>query len=251
MTRLAEGSSVHFTILATPRSGSNMLCGLLNTHSDCVCHHELFNPKGVRLALHLRNPEPNLAGLPDRQAKPLAFMQAVMERWPGLHATGMKMTGIQDRHAFAHILATVTMRKILLKRCNTLRELVSHKIAEQLNQWEVYDGDMLVHHRPRVTVEVDELERRARVNQQHYQSIVKRLQADRQEYLEVSYERLLGNDRHTTIAGVLDFLELSPSDDLELVSVRQNPQPLNELLENYDQLRHRLSDTVYHWQLDE
>ena len=32
-----------------------MLCTLLGSHEDVLCHHELFNPRGVFYALELRD----------------------------------------------------------------------------------------------------------------------------------------------------------------------------------------------------
>ena len=39
-------STTRFVILAAPRSGSNLLCTLLNSHPEILCHHEVFNPVG-------------------------------------------------------------------------------------------------------------------------------------------------------------------------------------------------------------
>ena len=38
--------STRFVILAAPRSGSNLLCTLLDSHPEILCHHEVFNPVG-------------------------------------------------------------------------------------------------------------------------------------------------------------------------------------------------------------
>ena len=46
-----------FVILAVPRTGSNLLCTLLNSHPEILCHHEVFNPQGIFTALTHRHQE--------------------------------------------------------------------------------------------------------------------------------------------------------------------------------------------------
>jgi hypothetical protein len=36
-----------FCIITQPRTGSNHLCGLLNSHPEIVCHYELFNRRRI------------------------------------------------------------------------------------------------------------------------------------------------------------------------------------------------------------
>ena len=46
--------AVRFVVVAVRRAGSNMLCTLLDSHPAILCHHELFNPRGIFYALGLR-----------------------------------------------------------------------------------------------------------------------------------------------------------------------------------------------------
>ena len=41
-----------------------MLCTLLGSHPDVLCHHELFNPTGVYYALELRDTPFDLGTIP-------------------------------------------------------------------------------------------------------------------------------------------------------------------------------------------
>jgi LPS sulfotransferase NodH len=64
-----------FVILAAPRTGSNWLCSLLNSHPDVLCHHELFNPSGVFYALGHRDGALDLGTPEERDRRPLAFLE--------------------------------------------------------------------------------------------------------------------------------------------------------------------------------
>ena len=51
-----------------------MLCTLLGSHRDVLCHHELFNPDGAFYALELRDGSFDLGGIGERDRDPLAFL---------------------------------------------------------------------------------------------------------------------------------------------------------------------------------
>lgn len=58
------GTPTRFVILAASRTGSNMLCAILDWHPAVLCHHELFNPTGIYYALPLRDGDFSLGTLP-------------------------------------------------------------------------------------------------------------------------------------------------------------------------------------------
>ncbi|MCA9265021.1 MAG: sulfotransferase, partial [Planctomycetales bacterium] len=66
-----------FVILAVPRTGSNLLCTLLNSHPEILCHHEVFNPQGIFLALTQRDRPHSLPSLDERNRDPLRFLDEV------------------------------------------------------------------------------------------------------------------------------------------------------------------------------
>ena len=66
-----------FVILAAPRTGSNLLCTLLNSHPQVLCHHEVFNPGGVFTALDYHGDGLHVDALAQRDADPLAFLDRV------------------------------------------------------------------------------------------------------------------------------------------------------------------------------
>jgi hypothetical protein len=67
----ASAAAVRFVIVAARRTGSNLLCTLVGSHADVLCHHELFNPGGIYYALPLRNGGFSLGTIEERDADPL------------------------------------------------------------------------------------------------------------------------------------------------------------------------------------
>ena len=46
----AARTHTRFVILAAPRTGSNLLCTLLDAHSRILCHHEILNRAALEAA---------------------------------------------------------------------------------------------------------------------------------------------------------------------------------------------------------
>src|SRR6202051_4647549 len=92
-----------FVILAAPRSGSNMLCTMLDSHPSILCHHEIFNPKGIRLALRLRDTDFALGTVAQREQDPRRFLEQVWTTRLGYPCVGFKFTHRQNELIFRHL----------------------------------------------------------------------------------------------------------------------------------------------------
>jgi LPS sulfotransferase NodH len=233
---------VRFVILAAPRTGSNWLCTLLDSHPEILCHHEIFNPDGIHCALSQRGGRLDLGTVQDRERDPMGVLQRVWEEGLGFAAVGFKMTRGQDARVLEHVLADPGVRKIILKRRNRIRTFVSERIAETTGEWESYpdryeDRD-LGKGRVRVRVEVTDLDRHRALNEQYYDGICRSLAASGQPFLELRYERL-GFDQERR--RVLGFLGVSSDPTgLKAGTRKQNAAALPELIANFDELRARL-----------
>ena len=64
-------AAARFVILAAPRSGSNQLCTLLNSHPEILCHHEVYNPSAIFYALEYRGGSLDLGTIDDRDRRRL------------------------------------------------------------------------------------------------------------------------------------------------------------------------------------
>ena len=237
-----------FIVLSARRSGSNMLCTILGAHPAVVCHHELFNPRGVFVALEHRGEAEPFGGVAARERDPYAFLETMWNA-PGAHAcVGFKITPQQmPLDVFDALLADRGVGKIVLRRDNVVRAFVSERIAECVDQWEVYDTAALAHDKPRVHVAPDDLKRYARAVDAYYAEIARRLRD--QEWLDLRYESLAGIDAQNR---AFDFLGVARvTAPIAARSVRQNPEPLATLIDNHaelaDALRgHSLAEALRH-----
>lgn len=227
-----------FVILAARRSGSNLLCSLLGSHPAVRCHHELFNPSGIFTSLEERSDATSPERIAARDRDPLDFLGRMWRDARGAQAVGFKMTPDQAPEVLAHVLADTGIAKIVLRRQNALRRLVSERIADATGRWEAYDdAPPLV--RPRVHVDADELAAHAARVEAFHAGIDAALLRSDQVALSLRYEYLFDVDEQ---ARLLAFLGLSPH-PLRTRSVHQNPEPLDRLIENAPALRRALAGT--------
>src|SRR6516164_8567844 len=104
--RLSDNShaTTRFVILAAPRTGSNMLCTLLHSHPEILCHHEVFNPNGIFYALGYRNGEIDLGTIDERDRSPIEFLARLWQHPIGFNCFGFKMTRGQDERVLQTVL---------------------------------------------------------------------------------------------------------------------------------------------------
>jgi LPS sulfotransferase NodH len=233
------GGATRFVILAAPRTGSNMLCSLLNSHADILCHHELFNPSGIYYALGYRDGSLDLGSIEQRDRQPVEFLDRIWQHPLGFSSVGFKMTRGQDERVLQAVLEDRRVRKILLRRSNVVRTYVSELIANQTGRWEVYDQAELPAEPSRVRVDLHDLQRHLTLNNEFYARLEEVLGSTCQEYFSTCYEHLSLNGEHRQL---LRFLEVSPNEiNLTPRSVRQNPEPLSRLIANYHEVESVLS----------
>jgi LPS sulfotransferase NodH len=233
----SQAGTTCFVILAAPRTGSNWLCSLLNSHPGILCHHEVFNPNGIFYALDCRDGALDLGTIEERNRRPLEFLNRIWQNPRGSDCVGFKMTRGQDERVLQAVLSDRSVRKIVLRRRNVLRTYVSEKIAEQTGRWEVYDSSELKKKPSRVRIEIEDLRDHMRVNDAFYDRLEQNLCLSGQTFLGVCYEQLFAIDAHSRL---LKFLDVSPS-NLAAKSVRQNPGDLTQLISNYHELESTLA----------
>lgn len=229
---------MRFVVVAARRTGSNLLCTLLDSHPAILCHHELFNPRGIFTALSLREGVPAPGSIEGRDQDPIAFLDGIWREPRGHTCVGFKMTHGQAEPILEHVLGDRGVRKIVLRRRNRVKTWVSERVAEQLDQWEVYDEAELAPARPRLEIDVRDLREHVARNEAFYRRVEESLERSGQDFLRVGYEDLGSPARH---ARLLDFLEVPPTDArLEPRSVKQNPRDLRDVLANFDELAEAL-----------
>ena len=230
-----------FVILAAPRTGSNLLCTLLNSHPQVLCHHEVFNPQGVFTAHDYDGDRLNVSSLRDRDDDPIGFLDLVWQTAGDGQCVGFKWTRGQDRDVLKHVLEDSAVKKLVLRRRNRVKTYVSEKIAQKTHQWEVYSSDDLLLPRPRIHVDAAQLVEHTAMNQRFYAEVMAVLDESCQPYRELDYETLFDRDVQIQI---FEFLEVaSPETPPIAGSVKQNPNDLRHTIENFAELSTRLSDS--------
>ena len=229
-----------FVILATPRCGSNWLCSLLDSHPEILCHHELFNPEGIHLALSQRQGDLNLGDTRQRDLAPLKLLARAWQEDLGHKAVGFKLNRGQSALIQSKVLRDPGIRKIVIRRENRIRSYVSECIAEASGEWESYQGLKISAVSRPIAVDPGALLRHAAANRAYYDSIGAELARTGQEAFAVSYERLAEPEVRRAL---LCFLEVLPDIALRSGTRRQNPAPLRDLISNFDELALALGDT--------
>jgi len=235
---LSNQTITRFVILAAPRSGSNMLCSMLNSHHSVLCHHELYNPADIFYALQLRNSDFKLAdNMQQRDRQPLSFLARVWRSNQSTPCVGFKMTHKQNPQVFEALLADTGVKKIVLRRNNAVKVHVSKLLAEQNGIWEDY-GLSAPAERNQVAVNLLNLQKDMAYNQAFYQEITTGLNQSKQNHIVVEYEKLTTQDTQTTI---LDFLRLQHQ-TLTTSSRKQNSTDLRKLVSNFSTLFEQCQD---------
>jgi riboflavin biosynthesis pyrimidine reductase/LPS sulfotransferase NodH len=226
---------VRFVIVAAPRTGSNMLCTMLNAHPEILCHHEIFNPLGIHYALDHRDSQFDLGSIAERDRHPRRFLRRVFEHRCGRNAVGFKLNRGQNETAFQDVLADENIRKIVLRRRNRVKTFVSELIAQQTGQWESYEFSDFSRPSPAVEIDVTQLGEYLAATDNYYAGVENLLRSTGQHYLEVTYENLGSAGEQCRILNFLDVSTSAPA--LSPATRKRNPTDLRSVVSNFRELR--------------
>lgn len=234
-----QSGPVRFVILAAPRTGSNMLCSMLNSHPQVLCHHELFNPEGIHYALDHRAGEIDLGSPAERDRDPEGFLAGLWQQSRGASALGFKLNRDQNDTAFRAVLADPDIRKIALVRRNRVQTFVSELIAQETGRWESYAFSDLRPYILKVHVDAQQLREHVARNKIYHAALHESLAATGQQCLDVAYEDLAEPAEQ---ARILQYLGVAPAmTGLRPATVKINARDLRDLVANYTTLAAELS----------
>jgi len=235
--------AIRFVIIAAPRTGSNMLCSLLNAHPKILCHHEIFNPEGIHYALDHRTREMDLGTREDRDREPEKFLERLWE-----HPCGRPVVGFKLNRGQNEILGTVLedggVRKIILTRRNRVRAVMSEMIARQTGEWESYAFSKRGQPCEPIWIDADELVTQAAENELYFTRIRCTLERLGQSFLETSYEDLCGQEEQLRI---LRFLGVEGR--LLQPATRKNDDVLRRIA-NLEHLKAKLRNSDLRWDIE-
>lgn len=229
-----------FVILATPRCGSNWLCGLLDSHPEILCHHELFNPAEIHLALSQRGKGWKLGDKRMREEAPLELLKAAWRQTRGFNVVGFKLNLGQSPIVLEEVLTNSGILKILLYRRNRIRTFVSEKIATMTGEWESYPDSRWHDHPRSATITLADLEEHMARNRDFYSNIRRRMDASGQQVLELEYETLGTTQQHRRL---LRYLGVDTNVALKTSTRKMNSEPLDKMIDNYTELKSALLGT--------
>jgi len=218
-----------FAVLGHSRTGSNYLFMGLNSSSCVKMFHEVFAERHRALA-----------GKDFDQIFPMVFQKESRS----IKAVGFKLFYEHlSRDEWEKLWSHKYIRIIHLTRENRLRTIVSLDIAFKTDQWGVSANDknnQLVEKR----IILDTSKLIDRLDQiQDYERFTRDRIKDR-HILEVVYEELTTKPREIFqyIGGYLGVDDIDPS---KITLAKQNPESLEQLIENYDEVYGLLKNTKY------
>ena len=229
-----------FVIVATPRSGSNWLCTLLDSHPDILCHHELFNPDGIRVSQTYHRQGRTVGTLELREKSPVEFLQLAWKEAEGYRAAGFKINIDQPEAVFDAVLSDPAVRKIIIRRRNRIRTFMSERVAELTGGWESYEYSKQTVSPLPLPVEPGELKTHVERNATFYRGICQRLSDSGQTWLEAEYERLATPEQRREL---LDFLGVDAGQTLQTATRKINRGSLQTMVSNFAELEQSLLGT--------
>jgi LPS sulfotransferase NodH len=233
-----------FLIACQPRTGSNWLCAMLQSHPRILCHHEVFHPDEIYYAVGHRDGRlAHLGSARDRDADPARFLERLWREDFGRPVVGVKLLGDQAPELRARLLADTGVKKVLLRRRSRVRAYVSLLRARASGFWArtSYDG-LAVH------VEAGELLDFARRYDAWYAGL--RAATRSKPALEVVYEELQRDPR--VLARLLEFLGVdSTGVQLGAHMPRQSSDTLREAISNFGALASALRGSTLEPELAE
>jgi len=234
---MVNQASTKFVLLAAPRTGSNLLVTLINSHREVRCQFEAFDPERIIVTDSM---EKRLPDIQMRNSNPIGFLHKLYALYPEYIAVGFKYFCGHDQRVLDYVLKNKSIKKIILTRDNRLYTYSSLKIAMTTGQW----GTMNVREVKHAQVMFDKYEfmRYCHLLDDYYRLIESVTTGTSQECFRIEYDNLLDDDLH---AELISFLGVTEGVVLASRTVRQNPESLRDRFLNYSELASALKGTVY------
>ncbi len=276
-----------FVILARGRSGTSLLCELLDSHPDISCHKEIFSLE----ALYFKK-----CGVTSNNQwfrDPTHSLQQFWNTFGKTHiCCGFKVfPGQVARSFYDQILEDPEISKIILRRENVVRRYLSQENARKYRVYDISPTYLwLMLHRelyliwdcirefeffgqlqksfvrffrliknshfffrgydPKpIKLRPDELLKDYEEADTFYTELNNRLEATGQTAFYLTYNELCGDQQEEVLGRLLHFLSLPPA-KLHSKMKKMHPGELSELIENFSELQQALADTPLEPMLD-
>lgn len=218
-----------FVVLCAERTGSNLLCGMLDSHSGVAVGGELFNSYNLE---NDKIPWPRPLGdeiLALRKDNPGQFLQALFSdaAASGHGCAGFKLTyGQGDTFDLGrrYLESNKKIRVLHLKRKNLLRRLLSEERARKSGVWAVKSGGVVPEPGP-VELSFDLCVRNfRRIECQQTQYAARFAE---HQVLDIWYEDMV-EDMLGTCSRVFEFLGIGPVRDVQVLYAKTGTSKLED-----------------------
>lgn len=222
-----------FIIISTSRTGSTLLMALLNDHANINCEGEIFK---------------NLNG----KSCELIWGEFFNNRSQKTKQVGFKLFYShprgEDKKIWDIISEDKDVKIIHLMRKNILRIFLSQKIGLKNKLWteNIFKPNNTPLESKKVALDFQEAQA-AFHKISDYQDKTKKLFKNH-SYLETYYEDIVA-DRESELKNIFHFLGL-PKMKVSADNKKQNPENLNELIDNYSEFKDYFKDTQWKYLFD-
>lgn len=257
--------SERFVIFNFPRSGSNLLCSMLNQHPEILCHHEIFNPKKVYYAKNfhellggsevldrsaLISGKIGISSKIKRDFNPEKFCFELWRHHYNYKAVGFNLFPSHVPNTAAVIAGDHSVKKILLLRKNKLKCYVSRMIARQTGVWDLYARKNRLEHKktPQISLRVNprDLVRWSKKYDSYFREMQRVLTEKDQPFIQINYEDLVGKEGVQVKSKILSFINvLVEPEYLESPLKKQNPNCVFDLISNFSEVKEALVGTEF------
>jgi LPS sulfotransferase NodH len=219
-----------FAIVTIPRTGSNYLCGLLNSHREILCHHELFHKDAIYYSLDHRE-DLNLGTVESRDKNPLGFLESIWANSYSAKAVGFKIFPDHNDMVLAEILKNKGIKIIILERPALLSAFVSAEIAKKTGIYSSLQGEGRID--GKIYVKQEEFKDFIIKTNDFFLRCKRILTLMDKEFLVITYPEIL---RSHTIKKILLYLGTTSDAKLYTPHKKQRDYTLEGVISNYQEL---------------
>lgn len=237
-----------FVVLTLPRTGSHLLCGLLDSHPDVLCHQEIFNPDNVWYSMRYgRRHDPAATDIGARDRDRLGFLGGIWADREDHASVGFKLFHFDHPELLDAVIGDRGIAIILLYRRNLLRAWTSWEIACRTDIWNSIDREKLGKREPvRLDFDRESFLAYGQKNRAMRTAMRQRLERADRVALEVSYEGLTGEQ---DMAAVTAFLGLDPKGPLRTPFLRIGSPCLADSYHDFATVERALAGSSMAWML--
>jgi hypothetical protein len=232
-----------FVILATLRTGSNYLCGLLNSHPDIRCYTALLSSR-FDVQHNAPGIDERYADLDYRRAHAFDYIETIETATPDVPVMGFKLMLVQDRRLrlLRRLAVERSYNVLLLSRDNLLAKFASAHLARKTGQGVALQGQAVA----RDTVHFDGASflDYTRGVEKRYRKARRVLRQLNRPFLKLEYCQLGDETLHERMT---DFLGLAYV-PLSSRHKKRNPSRIIERFDNPAEVRRFLErHELLHW----